>query len=134
MTQNFEANWLLINVIDIDAIDYTSITYQAALPINYSLIRHIPGVLNWWQLIIVDINIYYAAYLLCKEYLNNFQDEITLMGELSRSGSTSAHYWSHEVDVFRCHCYRLSKVCSVTDTLKKLFLFVFFPHDLEWFV
>ena len=37
-----------------------------------------------------------------------------------------AHYWSHEVDVFRCHCYRLSKVCSVTDTLKKLFLFVFF--------
>ena len=52
MTQNFEANWLLINVIDIDAIDYTSITYQAGLPINYSLITHIPGVLNWWQLII----------------------------------------------------------------------------------
>ena len=77
MTQNFEANWLLINVIDIDAIDYTSITYQAALPINYSLIRHIPGVLNWWQLIIVDINIYYAAYLLCKEYLNNFKEERT---------------------------------------------------------
>ena len=39
-----------------------------------------------------DNNIYYAAYVLCKEYLNNFQDEITLMGELSRSGSTSAHY------------------------------------------
>ena len=37
-----------------------------------------------------------------------------------------AHYWSDKVDVFRFHCYRLSKVCSVTDTLKKLFLFVFF--------
>ena len=46
MTQNFEANWLLINVIDVDAIDYTSITYQAGLAINYSLITHIPGVLN----------------------------------------------------------------------------------------
>ena len=31
---------------------YTSITYQAGLSINYSLITHIPGVLNWWQLII----------------------------------------------------------------------------------
>ena len=39
-----------------------------------------------------------------------------------------AHYWSHEVDVFRCHCYRLSKVCSVTDTLKKLFFCFFFPR------
>ena len=31
---------------------YTSITYQAGLSINYSLITHIPGLLNWWQLII----------------------------------------------------------------------------------
>ena len=31
---------------------YTSITYQAGLSINYSLITHIPGVLNWWQLMI----------------------------------------------------------------------------------
>ena len=43
------------------------------------------------------------------------------------------HTTEVEVDVFRFHCYRLSKVCSVTDTLKKLLLFVFFL-DLEWFV